>query len=256
MIEHKSYDVTCKWLDDEGGSVDLYAATFHDIDRSNERIEPGAFRNLEKFVNEGWLAVSHDWDRLPIATIDRATQDDKGLRIQASFHSHGEAQSVRAVIKERLSRGKSVKASIGYRVLDDEKIDIEGKSIRSLKSIDLYEASIVQMPCNPAAEIVGAKSHRALHADEVITALREFAAEIKAGRVVSAANLTKIRGWAEKARAVANLADEITAFSDSHDPSAAMPQPAGDQADFAKSAKLKMSIYSDFLATSAKYSSA
>lgn len=225
------------------------------MDRANEVIQPGAFKNLGEFVESGWLAVNHDWDRLPIATIDAAEQDGKGLRVRASFHSTPEAQAVRTTIRERLARGKSVKASIGYKVTEDEKIEVDGKSVRSLKGINLFEASIVNVPANPAATIQAAKSARTLTADEVVETLAGFAAELKAGRVLSSQNLAKIRSWADKARAVASLADEITALCDLHDPPSASPQPAGDQADFAKSAKLKMSIYSDFLATSAKYSS-
>src|SRR4051812_8531147 len=87
MIEHKSFDVEWKGLSDESGSVKLYAAAFGNVDRANERIEPGAFKNLDDFVSSGWLAMNHDWNRLPIATVHRAIQDSKGLRLEAHFHS-------------------------------------------------------------------------------------------------------------------------------------------------------------------------
>ena len=117
MIEHKSFDVECKGLDDEAGTVELYAAAFGNVDSANEVIQPGAFKNLNDFVDTGWLAVNHDWDRLPIATIDGAEQDAKGLKVKAHFHSTPEAQAVRTTIKERLARGKSVKAC--YRLQGD-----------------------------------------------------------------------------------------------------------------------------------------
>lgn len=200
MIEHKSFDVEWKGLADESGSVELYAAAFGNVDRANERIEPGAFKNLDEFVGSGWLAVNHDWNRLPIATVDHATQDGKGLKITAHFHSTPDAQAVRTTIKERLDRGKSVKASIGYKVLDDEDITLDGKSVRSLKAIDLYEASIVNVPCNPAAGVIGAKSMMTL--DE----FHGLVAEYKAGRVLSAANrATLARLHSQHAAALADL---------------------------------------------------
>lgn len=182
MIEHKSFDVEWKGLADDSGSVELYAAAFGNVDRAGERIEPGAFKNLDGFKSGGWLAVNHDWSRLGVATIEDAVQDSKGLKITAHFHSTPDAQAVRTTIKERIDRGKSVKASIGYKVLEDEDVKADGKSIRSLKSIDLYEASIVNVPCNPEAGVIGAKSLMTI--DE----LRDLVAEYKSGRVLSAAN--------------------------------------------------------------------
>lgn len=159
MIEHKNVvDVRWKGLDSDSGSIELYAAVFDVVDKANERIEPFAFKNLAEFVKTGFIAREHDWKALPVATVDSAVQDAKGLRIVAHFHSTPEAQAVRTTVRERLARGKNVGASIGYRVTDEAKVNMGGRSIRALKSIDLFEASIVQVPCNPEAGVIGAKS--------------------------------------------------------------------------------------------------
>src|SRR4051794_26228525 len=103
------------------------------------------------------MSISHKWDILPIASIESARQDQRGLLVTAAFHGTPEAQACRQVMMERLQRGKSVKASIGYTVADDARVTEGGKSYRLLKSIDLYEFSWVAMPANPNADFMDVK---------------------------------------------------------------------------------------------------
>ncbi len=173
MIEHKSVEIRCKGLDDASGSVELYAAVFGNVDRAGERIEPGAFKNLPQFVNSGWLAVNHDWSKLPVAMVESASQDGKGLLVRAKFHSTPEAQAVRTTVRERLAAGKSVSASIGYKVLSDARVNVGGKSVRSLKAIDLFEASIVAVGCNPEAGVIGAKGRSGRASTAEVLALHD-----------------------------------------------------------------------------------
>jgi HK97 family phage prohead protease len=184
MIEYKSSAAEVKSLsDDDTGSVELYAAKFHNIDRANEIIQPGAFRDLDAFCKSGFLAVNHDWTAFGgVGTIEDAKQDDVGLLVRAKFYGTPAAQAVRSVVVDRCARNKACPTSIGYRVIEDEDIKVDGKSVRSLKSITLYETSLVNVPCNPEAGVIGAKSLMTI--DE----LRDLVAEYKAGRVLSAAN--------------------------------------------------------------------
>jgi HK97 family phage prohead protease len=245
MIEHKSFDVECKGLGDDSGSVEFYAAAFSNVDRAGERIEPGAFKNLDGFKSGGWLAVNHDWSRLGVATIEDAVQDAKGLRITAHFHSTADAQAVRTTIKERIARGKSVKASIGYKVLEDEDVKLDGKSVRSLKAIDLYEASIVNVPCNPEAGVVAAKSLM------TIGELRDLVAEYKAGRVLSAANRATMQRWRDQH---ASLLAELDALLGATDPAPQLPLDPTTQPSIPKSLLPELvELNREFLATSARF---
>lgn len=250
MIEHKSFDVEWKGLADDSGSVELYAAAFNNVDRAGERIEPGAFKNLDGFKSGGWLAVNHDWSRLGVATIEDAVQDAKGLKITAHFHSTPDAQDVRTKIKERLDRGKSVKASIGYKVLEDEDVKLDGKSVRSLKSIDLYEASIVNVPCNPEAGAIGAKS--LMTVDESRAWAEERMAEFKAGRVLSAASRATLARLHQQHSAA--LAD-LQSLLDATDPDA-NPLPAVSTEPAAPKSLLPelIELYKESLAIRSRYS--
>jgi HK97 family phage prohead protease len=192
-MERKTLDLGLELKGEDGGEFSAYFATFHDVDKVGDRIEPGAFKNLDEFVKSGWIGLNHEHGRLPVAYPVSAVQDAKGLLVTGRYHSTKFAQEVRLVVKERKEAGKAVKGSIGYGVVPktgSEKITVDGKSVRSLKEIDLAECSFVNRPANPAAELVHSKSLISL--DEV----KQWIDEIKAGRVLSAANLATMRGWA------------------------------------------------------------
>jgi HK97 family phage prohead protease len=175
-LERKTLDVRIKSIDADTGEYVLYAASWT-LDRTNEMIERGAFSNLAEFVQDGFLALGHDAKALPIGTISEATQDSVGLLVKGVFHSTPEAQAARTVMKERMGRGKAVKASIGFVTTKDAMVTERGKSYRLLKEITLYEISYVNIPANPAAVAVSVKGLRPERANpaDVGKARRDFA---------------------------------------------------------------------------------
>ena len=243
-MEHKSHDLTLELKGDDGGEFSAYFATFNDVDHGNDRIEPGAFKNLDEFVKSGWIGLNHEHARLPVAYPVSAIQDGKGLLVTGRYHSTAFAQDVRTVAKERMHAGKAVKGSIGYRVTDHEKIDLNGKSIRSLKGIDLAECSFVNLPMNPAAEFVSSKSLASI--DEIKRQIDTWLDERKAGRVLSGANLAVLAGWDAS---VGDLHGQIRALRTEHDPALQLPF------DIQKSASVDESadLYIQTLALCAKF---
>jgi HK97 family phage prohead protease len=157
-LQRKMCDLAEFKLTDEGnGGFSGYGSVFSVLDRQGEIVAPGAFTDtLPQFEKEGFIAVSHDWDRLPVGSIKACRQDEKGLWIDAEFHSTPEAQACRTYVRERLQRGKSVGLSIGYWVRDDERT----KDGRLLKQLDLAEVSVVTIPANPAAGAARAKAEQ------------------------------------------------------------------------------------------------
>jgi HK97 family phage prohead protease len=206
-MERKMFTaVELKLRDDSeypNGVIEAYVSTFANWDSVGERPRKGAFsKHLDAFLKDGFVALGHDWSGLPIATPIDAYEDDIGLFGRAAFHSTPDAQNVRTVIKERMARGKSVKTSIGYEVLEDEMV--EGG--RVLNDVKLYEWSIVNVPANQSAIVLGAKSGAVStlglneHIEEVVSALDVLAGRVrerhdfrtKEGRVLSSANRTRI----------------------------------------------------------------
>lgn len=213
-IERKSFSCEVKAANDDG-SFELYALAFNNVDRQGDIIAPGAVSNVAELIESGWGALNHQNWSLPVAYATGATQDEKGLRVAGKFHSHPDAQAVRTVVRERMAAGKDVPCSVGY-VVDDASFELRGgQPVRVLKSIRVFEFSFVNLPANPAAGVVSAKS--AEDAPGWLDRFREWAGlESKKGRVVSAANHAMLSGHA---KAIGAAHKDIEAFLDQHDPS-------------------------------------
>lgn len=200
-LEHKICDVAqIEIKDGDGGHGELtgYAAVFANLDRAGDVIERGAFKDsIPAFVQDGFIAVGHDHHALPVAMIKEAREDDYGLRITAKFHSTQEAQSARKIAQERIREGKSVALSIGYLVPEGGS-ERKGNT-RLLKRVDVFETSLVKIPANPSALVVGVKdvtateqsfddrlSALATEVEEVATELKhQFELRVKEGRVMA-----------------------------------------------------------------------
>ena len=218
-ISRKTFDLEVKAgngssLAEDTGVFRAYVARFGNVDRVNEVISPGAFKTVESFISNGWIGVNHNMASLPIAYIESAVQDSHGLLVSAKWHSTPEAQACRAVVTERLKAGKSVKCSIGYKVLDSFKDIQDGRSVTRLTSLDLFEASIVNLPANPAADVLSAKSEggKVLTLDDLKTWLD---AETKAGRVLSRSNHGRLKEWHGS---LSSMCEQIKEMVDTHDP--------------------------------------
>lgn len=214
-MEYKLLTTQFKASGDGSGSIKGYASTFANWDSVSERPVKGAFApHLAAFLNDGFIAIGHDWSALPVATPSVAQEDDIGLYLEADFHSTPMAQAARTVTTERIERGKSVKLSIGYEVLQDEYVP-EG---RLLKEIKLYEVSLVTVPANPLASVTGAKGvPLATHSDAVLAAVDELKTRMvglrdlrmKEGRVLSDSNRKRISSLKEALAAVLTDLDEL-----------------------------------------------
>lgn len=203
VLRRKSLDIEVKAADEGAGTVTLYAATFGNVDRQADVIEAGAFTNLDEFVKDGWLGTAHDMRSLPIATVKSAIQDAHGLLLTCEWHTTADAQECRKVVKERLERGKAVKCSIGYRILDAVSEMRDGKGVLSLRKLELFEVSIVNLPANPRAEVVGAKAWWEVFEDARLS--------LKEGRVLSNKNRSRLGTMAEKLREAASDLDALLA---------------------------------------------
>ena len=156
-----------------------YCATFHDVDRVNDAIQPGAFAKcLDRMKSKGeslQLYLNHDL-QVPIGSIESVGEDKKGLKYEAHLPKDDTLVAGRVVpqIKRR-----SLKAnSFGYKVQRSERRKSDG--VRLLHEIDIYEISVVGMPANPAAVIESvSKSFNPGELDTYGTFLKGFAEELQ-----------------------------------------------------------------------------
>lgn len=191
-----------KMVDGDGGSGGFrgMASAFNAVDLVGDTILPGAYaETLAKFQREGFIAFGHDWNNL-IATVDAAREDDRGLWIEASFHSHPEAQRARTIAAERLARGKTMGLSIGFEAKDWK---LRSDGVRELIAIELLETSLVAYPADPHAQVTTVKGGppdpylwaKALPDAEARLAelLESLQRERKEGRVLSARNVQRLK---------------------------------------------------------------
>lgn len=225
-MERKVIDAPEIKLSDEGsGEFTAYASTFGNWDQVQERPVKGAFApHLEAFLKDGFIALGHDWQALPIATPKEAWEDEHGLLIRAEFHTHTAAQDARRVLMERLQRGKSAKTSIGYTVLADEYT----KEGRLLKEIKLHEVSLVTVPANPLASVLASKGLDGdrlgfvEHSEAMVTAVEGYLRRVKdrqdfrakEGRVLSEANRKRITTLLESLTSVQQELAELLAATE------------------------------------------
>ncbi len=218
-LETKAFDCEIKSLTD-AGRFQIYFSIFGNVDRAKEIVEPGAYHNLAEFERSGWIGINHQMDRLPVAYPISVVQDGKGLLVEGQFHTHPDAQNCRTVILERMRAGKSVPGSVSYRVTQDTPDYVGGERIRRLKGMDLYECSFVNLPANPKAELISAKSLEGQNVDEKVMTLDDLKAwwssiQAKGGRAIGKKNHAVLKGWHT---GLSTMCNEMKSFIDQYDP--------------------------------------
>lgn len=149
-----------KSIDEGNGGFKGYASAFGVKDSYGEATTKGCFlKYLPAFINEGWIAVGHNWRDMGCGYIKAAYEDSYGLMIEVEFHSDADSQAIRTKVNERIAAGKSVKLSIGYFLRAYEVVEQADKTMLiNLTEVELKEVSIVNVPANTSADVLSAKS--------------------------------------------------------------------------------------------------
>lgn len=139
--------------DDDGMTFVGYAAKFNspseDLGGFVETIEPGAFRRSLRSRNDVKLLVNHDTGRVLASSRSgtlRLMEDEVGLRVEASLPNTSDGRDM----AELLKRGDLNKMSFGFAVQKDAWNN--EMTERTLKSVRLFEVSIVAFPAYAATE--------------------------------------------------------------------------------------------------------
>lgn len=130
-----------------------YAAVFgqlsEDLGGFREQIAPGAFtKTLGADVR---ALFNHDPNivlgRTKSKTL-RLAEDQKGLKIEIDPPNTAQSRS----IIEALTRGDISQMSFGFRTIDDKWENIDGKIVRTLLNVELFDVSPVTFPAYPQTE--------------------------------------------------------------------------------------------------------
>ena len=137
--------------DDDGGLDIKGSASTDSIDRAGDIIESTAWAKggLENFKNNPVILFNHNYDR-PIGRAKEIGVTENGLELTARISkSAGE-------IKDLIKDGVLGAFSVGFKVKDaDYNDETDGYKI---KDAELFEVSVVSVPCNQSAVFSLAKS--------------------------------------------------------------------------------------------------
>ena len=147
----------------DGGGITAYASTFdREPDSYGDVVAKGAFAESLAAWQEGGkpipLLFGHQMDdpHMNIGAVTEAVEDDRGLKVTASFDPDSEtAQYVRKLVNE----GRISKLSFAFDVLDEGPVELEGgRKANELRRLDIFEVSLVTVPANGHAEVVESKA--------------------------------------------------------------------------------------------------
>jgi HK97 family phage prohead protease len=175
-MEHKTVPFEISAVDVEGRRFEGHAAVFGNVDLGGDVIHPGAF---SKTLAERGQKVKLLWQHDPHEPIGRPLtmrEDSKGLFFEGLISNTQRGRDALALLHDHAIG----EMSIGYDPLDkdfSETVDPDGKSqtVRNLRTIKLWEVSLVTFPMNEEAEVTALKAQEAAEA-----AAESAASEVKA----------------------------------------------------------------------------
>ncbi len=150
----KIFNLTSTFKSDvaEDGQIRIRGmASTADFDRAGDSISAEAWSKggLDNFSNNPIILFNHDYNR-PIGRATKVTSVDGGLHLEARISNA--AKDVAELVKD----GVLGAFSVGFRVKDADYVkETDGLLI---KDAELFEVSVVSVPCNQAATFSLAKS--------------------------------------------------------------------------------------------------
>ena len=144
---------TFKALENDDGSVMIRGmASTADFDRAGDSISAEAWQKggLKNFEKNPIILFNHDYDR-PIGRATGMKAGPEGLELECKI-----SKSAHGNVAELVKDGVLGAFSVGFRVKDADYIkETDGLMI---KDAELFEVSVVSVPCNQAATFSLAKS--------------------------------------------------------------------------------------------------
>jgi uncharacterized protein len=202
-MEQKRFPFEAKQDKLLAGVVEGYAAVFGNVDDGNDVIDVGAFT---KTIAENGGRIKMGWqheapfgvttyiaevprEALPPSVLERAPDATGGLFVRGQADMTAED----ADRLKRLASGSVDEMSIGFETIKANFEQSGDQYVRRLKEVRLFEWSPVWIAMNQAARVTGIKAASELEqkADE-LDRFMTVVAELKEGRVLSAASKTKI----------------------------------------------------------------
>jgi HK97 family phage prohead protease len=154
MHELKVFDFTLASLDYEGRTLEGYTSVFGVTDLGRDVVHPGAFaKTLAERGNKLRFLWQHN-PAEPLGKILEAREDERGLYLKAVISDTARGRDALALLRDGAISG----LSIGYDAIQaDYTKDQAGNTVRNLREVRLWEASLVSFPMNEAAGVTALK---------------------------------------------------------------------------------------------------
>lgn len=249
MLEYKSIPQFTKEID--GRTVVGVFAVHGNVDSGGDRSWPGAFadttaqgRDRVQFLwqHNSWeppiAAINYikeiGRDALPAPVLGYAPTATGGVEVSRTYFENSRAQEIFEGVSKKAIR----EMSYAYNALQYDFEESDGKHIRNLRKVELYDVSDVNWGMNPAT--AGMKSLQRLlesempfteHASGVESALTAFVerathmqeVRAKEGRVLSDANRKRIEALVASLKSMTNdLGELLAATAPKADPQEAL----------------------------------
>lgn len=167
-MELKSFPLReVKAIDDADvpGTFEAIVAVFGNVDEGGDRIEKGAFARTLAEKGLPPIVWSHEWQVPPIGVVQSASETDEGLLIKGNLFvgpddDHAIAKQVYTAMRAKDGNGRSPlrEFSFGYAVRDASDETVDGKDVRVLKDLELFEVGPTLVGMNPETRLVGVKT--------------------------------------------------------------------------------------------------
>lgn len=151
----KVLELEVKSLSDQG-VFEGYGSVFGNVDSYGDVVETGAFKNfLDKNKSNAVKMLWQHNTNEPIGVYEHIAENDKGLYVKGRLliDDIAKAKEAYALLKAGAING----LSIGFTV-DNGGYEISKNGTRHLKSLSLWEVSLVTFPANQRAKVANVKA--------------------------------------------------------------------------------------------------
>lgn len=147
--------------DGERAEFEAYASVFGNRDSYGDVVQKGAFAaSLKAWAEKGapipllWGHNMADPD-FNIGMVTSAEEDEHGLKVVCELDTDSPKG---AQVHRLLKQGRVREMSFAFAATSSEYGELDGKSVRFLKEVDLFEVSVVPLGANPETEVLAVKS--------------------------------------------------------------------------------------------------
>lgn len=205
------------------GEFTAYASVYDNVDSYGDVVTKGAFANTLASWKDSGAPIPLYWGHniadpdFNIGEIVEAVEDERGLLVKARL----DLDNPKSAQTYRLLKGRRVREmSFGFATVKDSSGEIDGRPVRRLDEVKLFEVSVVPVGANPDTEVIAVRA-----------AASSLAIQAKAGRTFSTKNEETVRAVVDDLREAADSLESMLPSPVTDDEDEGTPDTSGDTDD-------------------------